>query len=299
MKKLSYLIHYAIVRAFARFVNFLPFPLALFLARPVGVSLSYMLKRKRDKCVDNLHHAFGIQKSEKEISRITRESFVHMAEFAVEWFRLPQIARIPERYLSVNNEQKIHEALKQGKGAIILASHNGNWEIMSLIVGLLIAKPVGVPIYALARPQKNSFLYDYTLRLRGLTGLKSIDKRGGARATFRHLKNNNIVCILMDQRVREGSVEATFFGRKALTTSLPAIAARRLGTPVFYVFLKRMKGLRYVMNVEGPIPMANVPDRNIDLALNTQRFNDLLEVEIRKDPSQWLWTYSRWKGAEN
>jgi KDO2-lipid IV(A) lauroyltransferase len=100
---------------------------------------------------------------------------------------------------------------------------------------------------------------------------------------------------LVDQRVSEGSVEAEFFGQEALTTALPAIAALRLGTPVFFVFVRRTPELRYIMEVEGPLPieMTGYPKR--DVQINTQRFNDRLEAEIRKDPSRWLWMHDRWR----
>ena len=229
---------------------------------------------------------------------MARESFVHITEFAMEWLCMAKIARHPERYLAIEGVEKIHAGLRKKRGAMLLVSHGGNWEIMALIAGMLIAKPVNADIYALARPLKNLYLYHYVLKQRGLTGLKSISKIGAVRETFKRLKQNGIVCLLIDQRVHEGGVEAEFFGREALTTSLPAISALRLGTPIYHVFLDRTPGLRYVMQVEGPVPIEETGHQEEDIRLNTQKFNDRVEREIRKAPARWLWMHNRWRTRE-
>lgn len=290
-----YLIEYLLTRIVGGLLNLLPFSLVLRLARFVGVLIFQLSGRARRIALTNLRFVYGADKSEAEIHGIAKEAFVHLAEFGVEWLRMPQIARAPEKYLKINHVDRIHQALKKRKGAMLLVSHTGNWEIMALIGGLLIAKPIGAVIYSLARPLKNPYLYRYILRLRGMTGLKSIDKMGGVKETSARLKENGIVCLLIDQRVREGSVETDFFGRKSLTTSLPAIAARRFGTPIFFVFLHRTPDLHFVMDVEGPFPIEATKNPKQDIQTNTQRFNDRIEAEIRKNPSQWLWMHNRWR----
>lgn len=205
------------------------------------------------------------------------------------------MARNPERYLAIQGVEKLHEALKQKKGAMLLVSHKGNWEVMALIAGLFIAQPIKGQIYALARPLKNPLLYNYVLSQRGLTGLKSILKTGAVAQTFRRLKQNGIVCLLIDQRVNEGAVEVDFFGHKALTTSLPAVTAIRFKTPIFYLFAEKTPDLKYIMKVEGPAPIEISGNNEEDIRVNTQRFNDRVEAEIRTDPSQWLWMHNRWR----
>ena len=252
-------------------------------------------KKPRTRALENLRAAYGSEKSEAEIKAIAQGAFRHLTEFGIEWLRMSQIAKDSDRYLTIHHVDRIHTALRERRGVMILISHNGNWEIMALIGGLLIAKPVGASVYALARPIKNPYLYKYALRLRELTGLKSIDKLGGVRETFARLKENGIVSILADQRVSEGGVETNFFGRPALTTSLPAIAALRLGTPIFFAFLHRTQDLRYVLDVEGPVPIETTGNVRHDIEVTTQKFNDRIEVEIRKDPRRWLWMHNRWR----
>lgn len=248
--------------------------------------------------IQNLRSAFP-EKAEKETDSIAKGAFVHLVEFGIEWLRMPAMVRNPEQYLiEVYHKEKIYAELEKKNGAIVLICHTGNWEIMALMGGLLVSKPIGGSVYAVARPLDNPYLYQYAIDLRGGQGLKTIDKSGGVREAFDRLKKENaIVCILIDQRVSEGSIETEFFGRPALTTSLPIVAALRLGTPIFYNFLSRTKDLRYEMNVEGPVPIERTGDFRKDIQVNTQKFVWRIEEEIRKQPSHWLWMHNRWRVA--
>lgn len=295
LRRIGYFAEYALIRLLGSLINLLPFPAAFSFARGAGNLLYYLLPPHREKALENLREAFKEEKSEAEIRQIAKESFVYLAEFTVGWLRMPVIAKHPERYLGIQGVEKIWQGLEKKNGALLLVSHGGHWEIAALIVGLLVAKPVGTTIHALARPLKNPYLYDYVLRLRGLTGLRSISKFGAVRATFERLKKNEIVSLLIDQRVGEGSVDVKFFHRPALTTGLPAVAALRLGTPVFFLFIERQPGPRYVMTVEGTPPLENTGEIERDIQTNTQRFNDRLETKIRENPGHWLWMHNRWR----
>ena len=235
-QKINYFIQYLAVRFFSSLLNLIPFSLALWFARPVGSSLFFVSKRPRKIALENLRASFP-EKSETEIKKIARGTFIHLAEFGIEWLRIPEMIRHPRHYfMGGEGFEHMHQALKiHRKGAILLLCHIGNWEVMALPVSEFLAKPANVPVYAVARPLKNPYLYPYAVKVRGGLGLRTIDKSGGVRETFDKLKKENaIVCILIDQRVSEGNVEVNLFGRPALTTALPAISALRMGSPVFF-----------------------------------------------------------------
>lgn len=298
MEHLKFLIEYSLVRMISWFISLIPFQWALNGAKPIGALLFHILKRPSQMATQNLMNAFP-EKSEKEITAITKGSFTYLAEFGVEWLMLPQMIKHPKRYLieAVPGGEEIRSELKKKKGALVLVTHSANQEIMALIMGSLI-KSFGSQVYAVARPLKNPHLYRHAVKLRAGQSLQTIDKSGGVRETFNRLKKENaVVCILIDQRVSEGSIETKFFGRPALTTSLPIIAALRLETPIFFSFLFRTKDLRYVMNVEGPIPIQRTGDFRKDIEINTQNFVTRIEEEIRKQPSRWLWMHNRWRVA--
>ena len=298
MKNLKFLLEYGLIRIASWLVSIIPFQWALKMAVPIGAALFAILNRLRQRTIESLKCAFP-EKSEDEIKSIAKGAFVHLVEFGIEWLRMSAMIKNPEKYLiEVYHKEKIYAELEKKNGAIVLISHTGNWEIMALMGGLLVSKPIGGSVYAVARPLDNPYLYQYAVEQRGGQGLKTIDKSGGVRETFDRLKKENaIVCVLIDQRVSEGSVETQFFGRPALTTSLPIVAALRLNTPIFYNFLYRTKDLRYEMKVEGPISIERTGNFKKDIEVNTQKFVQRIEAEIRKQPSHWLWMHNRWRMA--
>ena len=294
MKNAIHYIEYVAIRLMGFLINLMPFPVALTLANPIGIGLFYILGKQRNKALDNLRRAFGNEKSEEDIIKIAKGSFIFLVEFAMEWLRLPEMAKHPDQYFSVNHAEKVHAALKQKKGAIFLVSHNSNQEIMAVITGCLIARPINAEVFAVARPIKNHYLYRYILKVRGIFGTKCIDKKGAVRETFKQLKRNAIVAVLIDQRVSEGQT-AAFFGRLAVTTSLPAMAAIRNGVPVFFVSLARASGPKFIFDIQGPLEIQTTNDFEADIRSATQQFNDLIEAKIRKEPAHWLWMHNRWR----
>ena len=300
MKNLIFLIQYWFTRVISWMICLIPFRWALATAQPIGALLFLILKRPREMAIRNLKSAFQ-EKSEAEIKSIAQAAFRHLVEFGVEWLMMPEMIKHTERYLieEVIGGEKIPGALAQKKGAIVLVTHTSNWEVMALMMGaLLTQESVGATVYALARPLKNPYLYQYAVKVRAGRGLKTINKFGGVRETFDRLrKDNAVMCMLIDQRISEGGIEANFFGRPALTTSLPVIAALRLGTPIFFSFMRQTDDLRYEMKIEGPVPIVRTGDFKKDIVTNTQNFAARVEVEIRKNPSHWLWMHNRWRVA--
>ena len=294
------LVQYGFTRIISWIVCLIPFRWALMIARPIGAILFFTLKRPRQMAIQNLKSAFP-EKSETEIKSIAQVAFRHLAEFGIEWLMMPEMIEHSKKYLikEVIGKEKIPEGLAQKRGAIVLVTHTANWEVMALIMGgLLTAESVGAAVYALARPLKNPYLYQYAVKIRAGRGLKTINKFGGVRETFDRLrKDNAVMCILIDQRISEGGIETNFFGRPALTTSLPVMAALRLGTPIFFSFMRQTDDLRYEMKIEGPVPIARTRDFKKDIITNTQNFAARAEAEIRKNPSHWLWMHNRWRVA--
>jgi KDO2-lipid IV(A) lauroyltransferase len=65
--------------------------------------------------------------------------------------------------------------------------------------------------------------------------------------------------------------------------------ARKYGAILVPIYaVRRLDGLSFDIHVEAPIP-------HTDNEQMTQALNDSLEVRVRANPDQWLWTHRRWK----
>ncbi|HXG57406.1 MAG TPA: lysophospholipid acyltransferase family protein [Thermoanaerobaculia bacterium] len=256
---------------------------------------SAVLIRKRDRmAMRNLRLAFP-HEPEHELRRILDACWRHMGREVAAHVKAQTFTR--EEILSrcdVTGKELVDESVARGKGTIIMTAHFGSWEIAGLATSALIPN-----IKTIYRPLDNRLLERDLARLRETTGLVVIDRKGAARELMRTLSENGIIGLLPDQAVlpREG-VLATFMGRKAWTTPLPAKLALRHGSTIVFVFCIP-DGLRYRLRFEEPIRADELSEAERDPVALTERINDVISRQIRARPELWLWMHDRWKGTGN
>jgi len=108
------------------------------------------------------------------------------------------------------------EDLKQ-KPVIFLSAHLGNWEMLPILAGQL-----GFDGAAVVRPPNNPYVAAWVARQRRINGPDTmIAKHNAARPMVAQLKAGKMLCMLVDQKLREG-IAVPFLGREALTTPAPA-----------------------------------------------------------------------------
>jgi len=180
----------------------------------------------------------------------------------------------------------LEEARANGKGAIIVSGHFGQWEAIRSVL-----KARGMECGAVYRPQKNKH---YQRRL--LAGIESVGKpiftsdSNGTRNLVRHLKNGGIVAILLDEKSDDGA-RIPFLGHKALTSKVAARLALKFDVPMVPAYGTRLAdGEGFQVDFEEPIPHS-------DSLKMTEEFNDSLSARILEHPEQWYWMLGRWKGA--
>ena len=287
---LLHYITYLVVITINGLFNLLPYSWMQFLGGVLGRLVYYCNKPRRDITMDNLRKAYGDSKSEQELRRIARGSFENMVRVYLEVSRVPKLMKNFSRYVTIERENLVWKALEKKKGAILIGSHYGNWELLGLMGGL-----VGYPVSAVARPFKNKYIYDQLLKNRQLTGLKLLPNRGVAREMLRALKQNRIAAIIFDQYAGRRGIVVPLFGRDAYTHGVVAQLALKTGAPVLALFITRQPDGTHKIFVEDPIELVDTGNKVQDIIANTKSYNDLLEKWIRKNPDQWFWFHKRWK----
>ena len=117
------------------------------------------------------------------------------------------------------------------------------------------------------------------------------------RTMIRALKNNEAVWYAPDQSYRnKGAAMVDFFGIPAATTTATSRLARISGAAVLTYFPERLPGTAGYRVVIGPA-LDNFP--GADAICDVQRFNRLLEAQIRRVPEQYLWVHRRFKGLSD
>jgi len=182
--------------------------------------------------------------------------------------------------------EHVDEAMKLGKGVIIVAPHLGSWEM----TGQYIAGRT--PITVMYSPPKMKSLEPLMLagRSRG-TAMKSVRADlGGVRALLKALKRGEAIGILPDQVPGVGDGEwVEFFGRPAYTMTLIGRLVEQTGATPLLCHSERLSWGRGYRFVAEPMPSPRPPESPV------RALNRSVEQAIRRCPGQYLWGYNRYK----
>ena len=286
-------ITYLFLKAFSFLANLLPEDFALWLGRQLGRVWYYVDFEHRKVAIRNLRTAFGQEKSAGEIRGIAGRTFQNLGMMAFEFFRIPRMdMKRFKKKVKIEGLEEALALLEKKKGALLLISHFGNWELMGLM-----SKVIGNPIMVIAKPmKKNQWVDQFITKIRNASGLEVISTVNASRKVIRALSQNRVVGILIDQRAkRSEGVWADFFGRKAPTTPGLAVLAMKTGAPVLPVFMVRDGFHTHRLLVKEPLELIHTGDIKKDVEANTQLFNHHLESMIRQYPDQWFWVHRRWE----
>ena len=289
-KKALFLLEYIAFRLLAFLLRLIPLKASYKIADILGIFVVRALGIRRETMLKNLRLAFGKEKNEAELLRVAEQSMGNLGKLIFEFIRTPEASANPERYIEPPDVTAIKEAVAQKGGFIAIVSHFGNWEWLAIPI-----QKDGLHVHAVGRPLKNPYVYRYVKDMRSAANLTNIEKSGAVRSSIEVLKKHGILAVLIDQHESRGSVWVDFFGRKAATSTLPAMLALKYEYPVLPAFFYRDES-GYSKIKYGPLfPLIRTGNLQADLLANTQQYVAKIEDEIRKRPGDWLWAHRRWR----
>jgi len=274
-------------------LSFLPLNVGLFLAEAMGRLASKVLDKYRDIAVENLDSVFGDDHSGNQ--RIAENVFANLAKNGAEWIKLYSMDPKKLNMLVTEDEglDKLDTVLKEGKGALVLGFHFGNWELLG--IGLRV---LGYPGALVAR---RIYFDRYDALITGMRArydAKVIYRDESPKKMLAELKKGNVLGIVPDQDVDSiDGVFVDFLGAPAYTPTAPVKLASVAGTAIVPVFVIRGAKDRHTLAIEKPIYVPEkIKDKN-EIKRYTQKWSDVLELYVRKYPQQWVWVHKRWKTA--
>jgi Kdo2-lipid IVA lauroyltransferase/acyltransferase len=258
----------------------------------LGMGLYYTLKRRRAIGLKNLDIAFGTSLSAEQKQQILQATFRNLGKMLAEEFLFPTIdqAYLKNKVAIVGLDHYLN-ARRKGRGVIFLSAHFGNWELIGPPLALN-----GYPFNVVVRPLDNYYLDRFVFRFRTLHGNTMIDRGGGLKHIIAALKRKETVGIIVDQNtLRSKGIFVNFFGKLACTTPVVALLALRYDVPVIPIFMIRTGFDTHRLEIGAEAEILRSGDMDRDIAVNTERFNQIIETFIRQYPDQWFWVHNRWK----
>ena len=253
----------------------------------IGHLFNFLNLRSRDILVDNLTNS-NVYSNKSDLKRAINTNIGETGKTILEAFAIwtSKEKRILGWIKEVKGLDAIEKAQKNKKGIIFLTPHLGCYEITSIYYGSKF------PLSVLYRPPRQKWLINLIKkgRQKGFQTLAPTDK-SGVKKILNALKKNEAIGILPDQAANKGEGEwVDFFGRPAYTMVLVSKLVKKTGANVIMTFGERLgNGKGFKVHFETIDP---------DAVSTPSKLNKLLEREIRKAPTQYLWNYDKHKGYE-
>ncbi len=261
--------------------------------RWVGRILRVANRRRAGIARRNLERSPGVV-APADVPRFLGRVYESLGRSLMELLWVPRIlaCRGMDRVVRLERFHVFDRLLREGKGAIAVIGHLGNYELAGLATCL-----AGYPLHSLARPIVNRWLDRYLDRIRRRTGQRIIPREGALGEMIRVLRRNGILVIQIDQDAKEGGLLVDFLGRPASTHRSPALLSLKYGVPIVPTDIHRRGGLNYCV-LEEPIDPAPYRDRPDAVEALTAEVSRRFERQVLAHPEQWWWVFDRWRGAE-
>ena len=150
----------------------------------------------------------------------------------------------------------------------------------------------GIDLAAIYRPLNNKFLNPLMENIRKNYICKKQIQKGisGTKELLREFKSGTSIALMIDQRVSEG-IKCDFFGKEALTTTIPAQFIKKFNAEVVPINIERSIDDNFKIRIFDNIQFSE----NDSVEKITLKLNRILEKMIIANPKQWIWTHNRWK----
>jgi len=263
-----------------RLLSRFPLPVLHMLGAALGWLVYWLSPSYRRRLRGNLDRAgYGNQ-----LRRAVAESGKAIVELPFVW--CAQQARVT-RHVTMENWELVQRQLDSGRGIVFLTPHLGCFELTAQQVSLR------VELTVMYRPPRKSALKPLVEGARARQNMHLAPANlSGVRMLVKALRGGQPVGVLPDQVPQEGEgVWAPFFGRDAYTMTLPAKLAQLGKADILLVYAERLpRGRGYAIRF--------VPFEGSLSGTATEQaasINHAMEQLIARCPSQYFWSYNRYK----
>lgn len=273
----------------ARLVSGIPLPAWYALASFLAWLGEYVTPYRR-KVVDGQLRKCFPELNDDGLARTRRGFYRNFADVMVETVKALTISPAEiRRRMTLLGAGPVREHIAAGRSVVVATSHNCNWEWTLLILSL----ELGCPLEAAYKPMHDAWADRLLLAMRSRFGATMISAKRLPIHVMRRRKEPRVLAMVADQDpVSSGARHFTsFFGHETAFYQGPEAIARSVGAPMFFVAVRRTARGHYEVALE---PLVGHDEPLAEGAL-IERYARRVEQQIRANPSDWLWSYRRWK----
>ena len=284
MKLLQYIFLYPVLYL----ISVLPFKVLYFLS-DVFYLIGYKVLKYRVKLVRlNVGLAFP-NKSEPEIDQILDKFYRNFFDIMLETIKILTISEEEMKRRMVKGDATVLENYFNNHKSIVLAfGHFGNWELGA--ISYQVEKfPHGKGVY---KPVSNTFFDDLMIKIRTRFGGGVYAMEDTVAKIRENMEEVSAIGLIADQNPsNHNAYWYSLLGRETPVFTSVEMIAKRFDFPVVYYKITRLGRGMYQYDAEL---LFDKPSDTKKFEI-THKYIELIERDIRKDPSNWLWTHNRWK----
>ncbi len=246
------------------------------------------LFRSKKTSYANLSIAFP-NLNDLQKNKIMNNVWINYGKIFSEYMFIEKFRTSPKfsNQIIIENQSELEKIKLSNKPVIFISGHFNNFELMAMHL-----EKSGIDLAAVYRPLNNFLLNPIMENIRKKYICKKQIKKGitGTKELLKEFKKGTSIALMIDQRVSEG-IESNLFGKKALTTTIPAQFIKKFDVAVVPVYIERLIDNKFKLKIFENIKFS----KNDSIDMITLKLNEILEEMIMTNPEQWIWTHSRWK----
>lgn len=270
---------------------FLPRWFSIWVAKFFGSIYFWLAPKRRLMIYENMKHILGNDTPFTTINYFTKKFFRNYAICLADLLRAPLMTK--EKLLAMvefDGEANFKQALAEGKGAILISAHIGNWDLAGIFLSHL-----GYKLSAVVEPIPKG-ISDAMNRYRGLGGMELIALTDKERME-QILKQKKILILLADRDLTGHGFELPCFDARRSYPRGPAVFALKYQVPIVfgYLILNPQKGRPYLGVIEPRIIFTKSDDDDQAILNLTEAIAQRINQIIAKYPDQWFVFRADWR----
>ncbi len=272
-------------------VSLLPLRVLYVLSDVSYFIVRYVVRYRRQVVRRNLAEAFP-EKSEEERLDIERRFYHLLCDYFVENIKVTSMSRREMlRRMVFKNTEWVEKQYAEGRQfGFCMVGHYGNWEWMASMQYWL-PTPRVCQIYHRLR---NHVVDRYFMRNRGRYGGESIKMSKTLRRLVEIYRSGDKIMVgaIADQQPKWNAIHhfTPFLHHDTAVFTGTEVMAKKFNSFLCYGRISRPRRGYYEFEF---LPITDSPSDFPDFEL-TDRYMQLLEQDIRREPYLWLWTHKRW-----
>lgn len=285
---------------FMKILSFLICHMPVYMCHGLGYFLGSFfwtfVPKKRKKLAQRQILECGITTDAAEAMAIAKKSTTRFGPMIVEVLSYPRYTKdILDDKVTFHGREYLDELKASGEGAVFMASHAGNWELLGAVLAMN-----GYPLISVAQEQNSksadTFINEYRAMMK-----QHVTYKTGIRDMIRFLANGHYIGLLMDQDPGFAGIMVKLFGKDTLTADGPAKLAGIKNYPILTIFIHEDRPYHHIVEVLPPLrpyptdAVLSKKEKTVAMYAVTQELNDRLEAHIRQYPEDWFWLHNRWK----